>query len=238
MSYKNISKKQIEEIYFRPGMTGRKSAKELGITYKTFRSKLNKFGIKVKVRKSKYPELNDKEWLKKEYIDNKKSIRQIAIDINATVGAVNSAIRWLGIETRKSREAYSLKFPNGRFGENAGNWQGGKRKAGSGYIMLYKPKHPNCTLEGYVMEHRLEMEKEIDRYLEKNEIVHHINGKKDDNRIKNLELTVKGEHTKQHFKDSFEVKEIRDEIKLLKSIINNCSKCKKLYEEKSNKIKN
>jgi len=165
MSYKDVSKEQIEKIYSKPGISGRKAAKELGITYKTFKSKLDKLGIKVKVRRSKYPELNDKEWLRKVYIDERRSIRQISIDINSTVGAVSSAIRWLGIETRKSREAHNLKYPNGRFGELAANWRGGRRSSGNGYITIYNPSHPFSTTEGYVMEHRLAMEKKIGRYF-------------------------------------------------------------------------
>jgi len=63
-----------------------------------------------------------------------------------------------------------------------------------GYKMILVPDHPNRTKDGYVMEHRLIMEKRLGRYLNQNEIVHHINGNKIDNCIENLLLMTTDLH--------------------------------------------
>src|SRR5215471_1011306 len=56
-----------------------------------------------------------------------------------------------------------------------------------GYVLVYD-KTRRARSDGRILEHRLVMEKQIGRPLRKDESVHHINGKKDDNRIENLQL--------------------------------------------------
>lgn len=65
-----------------------------------------------------------------------------------------------------------------------------------GYVRVYVPMHPEANTWGYVYEHRVIAEQVIGRRLEKDEIVHHKNGKRWDNRPENLEVMDKREHAK------------------------------------------
>ena len=154
----------------------------------------------------------DRNYVVKMYVDEKKSQHEIAKIIGLAPGAVRSLLKTRGVVFRTVQEGLDIKYPNGRRGPLSANWSGGRIGAGQkkAYIAIYSPDHPHKTKEGYVMEHRLIMEKSLGRYLTPVEVVNHINGIKNDNRIENLQLVSdRGTHTKNHFKDSFEAKRLR-----------------------------
>lgn len=68
----------------------------------------------------------------------------------------------------------------------------------SGYRYMKAADHPRSNALGYVPEHTLVMEEHLGRYMCENEVVHHINGIKTDNRIENLQLMTKSEHCALH----------------------------------------
>jgi len=218
--YKNISKEDLIREYVETDLSISQVRKKFDLSHSTFVKALKFFELEVKGRQSKYPELRDKEWLKKQYIEDLKSVRQIASEIGATVGATHSAIRWLGIDLRKSRVGLDIRFPEGRFGKNAARWKGGRRVSKAGYVRIYSVGHPLCSSDGYVMEHRLVMEEHLGRYLTKEEVVHHKNGNKQDNRIENLELlSTKQEHVSLHFAAIAENDALRAEIARLQALL-------------------
>lgn len=106
-------------------------------------------------------------------------------------------------------------------GKNASNWKGGRFLC-NGYIAVHSPNHPNKNISGYMMEHRLVMEKHIGRYLEKNEIVHHKNGVRTDNRLENLVLMQKSKHNtsyKAGYKEGYATA-LREILEMLPKDIN------------------
>jgi len=86
------------------------------------------------------------------------------------------------------------KINVGKIREKAGNWKGGLYKGKDGYVYIYKPEHPNNIRKGYMAEHRLIIEKYLGRYLNRQEIIHHKNGIKDDNRLENLKIVTRSKH--------------------------------------------
>lgn len=60
-----------------------------------------------------------------------------------------------------------------------------------GYVKIH-------THDGVILEHRHKIENELGRKLRGDEVVHHINGIRDDNRIENLIVMKRSLHTKHH----------------------------------------
>lgn len=72
----------------------------------------------------------------------------------------------------------------------------------NGYKVIYQPDHPRAMTNknwlGYVYEHIYVAEESLGRPLRDNEVVHHLNGKREDNRSCNLLVLEKGQHSRLH----------------------------------------
>jgi len=132
--------------------------------------------------------------------------------INKT--GINSPRYGIHLSEKEKKHLSEFNLALNRKGENHPNWMGGILKNKEGYILIHQPEHPNAR-HNYVLEHRLVVEKQIGRYLKINEVVHHINGIKDDNRIENLKLENRDSHKKTHHQMVSENKELRKRIEKL-----------------------
>ena len=73
-------------------------------------------------------------------------------------------------------------------GANHHRWRGGTTIDSNGYVLVFRPEHPRAQGRGYIMEHRVVVEEHLRRELEDYEVVHHIDGNKENNSIDNLML--------------------------------------------------
>lgn len=160
------------------------------------------------------------------YITEQKPMHIIADELGVAIGSVYKYCKLYGIESRKTAdvnrgrkltkeqcEAMSKRFKGLKRSDETkrkisqARIQGGighKKKRGDGYISIYFPSHPQSTKDGYIMEHDLVMECLIGRHLMDDEVVHHINHQRDDNRVENLKLMTKSEHASFHNKERHE----------------------------------
>jgi len=70
-----------------------------------------------------------------------------------------------------------------------------------GYVYKFAPDSPHVGKNRILYQHRFAMAEHLGRLLRSNELVHHMNGNKSDNRIENLEMFVKGHPEGQRAED-------------------------------------
>jgi len=172
--------------------------------------------------------ISDKQlWLW--YWDKRLSGEQIAQMLGCTKAAVSMRMKASGIPTRsvhdyppteKQKEAWrkngkklstypatkAARIKNGkaRIGSRKRSdyeFGGHEKRRTDGYVVAFVPDHPHATAEGYVAKHTLIMERSIGRFLREDEVVHHINHIRDDNRLENLRLMTRKEHQSMHMKE-------------------------------------
>lgn len=164
--------------------------------------------------------LRDKEWLRQKYETEKMTGRQIAGLLNVDHTAVHYWLKKHGIKPRSSRMgiggwkktgAEKQKISELHKGPKNPQWKGGKF-LDHGYVRINKPDHPQADKKGYVLEHRLMVERPLGRYLKNSEKIHHINENKTDNQTSNLLICSNSYHVKLHRQIQKRRRECRSKI--------------------------
>lgn len=102
-------------------------------------------------------------------------------------------------DQRKKEKKYCSRSCSGRANNRQGIksrghsavWRGGRITSEQGYTLIWTGKR-------YEFEHRLKMAEKIGRRLKPKEVVHHKNGKRNDNRLCNLKLFASNAEHKRY----------------------------------------
>ena len=103
--------------------------------------------------------------------------------------------RWVEYRVKEDRPLNSKCLSCGSLDQGI-RGRGYRDKDGYKLIRLSRQDSfaPMAVKSGYALDHRVVVAKSLGRCLTKNEIVHHMNGKKNDNRLENLTLCTRSEH--------------------------------------------
>lgn len=199
MKKKSISKDTLVELYINRKMTIKEICQELNILQPVTVAKYMKIhGIVARntnremslVYRLGYTDDQFKCELYDHYIKQLKSKSELAEFYGVSSVIIDRYLKKYKLPIRDHKAANRLN--NSADGNH--RWKGGKTTSSDGYILIHKLDHPFPVRGNYVYEHRLVVEKELGRYLKHDEHVHHINGKKNDNRPENLQVLTNSEH--------------------------------------------
>lgn len=137
--------------------------------------------------------IKNKAWLYDQYVVQQKAVKQIRRETRLGINTIKRWLRYHEIPLRDIRDEIVRK-QKGNTGNKNSHWLG-KRNLG-GYIYSYFPEHPDANKHGYVAQHRIIAEQILGRHIQKDEVVHHINGDRADNEKANLFPTDRAGHRK------------------------------------------
>jgi len=166
-----------------------------------------------------------KEDLEKLYLDERKSLKEVANLLGCSRDTVANWLRYFRIPIRTRADGYGLAVKQGKLkGNGRGllgnkfNWKG-QRLIVNGYVYVYKPGHPRASRNKRVLEHILVWEEIHQHPLPKGWIIHHLNGNKSDNRPENLVASPSQNHYDFISALKKRIKELETEIERLTSAL-------------------
>ena len=142
----------------------------------------------------------------------RKGIRQIRYCLYCT-----EQVKEFWYEGRFKGYSKTCKFHNGyinRKREFNSSWNGGKYRS-EGYVyLLDETKRHLKGASRYTAEHTIVAEKKYGRVIEKDELVHHLNGIRNDNRSENLVIIKRKGHETWTY-----IQELQKKIRELEVVI-------------------
>jgi DNA-binding CsgD family transcriptional regulator len=137
----------------------------------------------------------DQKVVQELYLSQTLSSAEIAEQLQCSPFLVMGVLRRLGFLRTAGRTKHYTSLRRNRNGEIEHKvWE-----TQYGYLMIAAYDEQTDRVRP-IFRHRLVMEQHLGRKLEPNEVVHHINHNKQDNRIENLMILSRGEHTSLHFR--------------------------------------
>lgn len=153
--------------------------------------------------------------LRRMYEEERMSIHKIAKQLGKSYSDVRYYLLKYGIKLRDRKQGVIEAFKDGRPG--SGHAQPHTAEART-KMSEARRKRAELTAVGFSIKpngyveytrgtnkgrsvHVVTMEEHIGRKLNKNEVVHHINRNRSDNRLENLQLMTRAEHSRLHRKE-------------------------------------
>jgi hypothetical protein len=186
----------LREYYLDRAMTGHEIAEQTGWSRQLVQKRLKAYGIPSRSRGPR-PGATRPDRRNPTDTARIRALYEGGLSLAAVGEAVGMSGAGVAMRLRSEGVVLSPRPKGHPAGPSHPNWNGGTTRR-DGYVLRRAPSHP-AAVNGYVLEHRLVMEQKIGRYLRDEEIVHHINHVRDDNRPENLMLLIgQAEHSRLH----------------------------------------